>query len=302
LRRKGLEKIRRIADRHVPGSGAPAVQRLAAGLVNDSYRVERDGLLYALRVPACQAAEFGIDREWECRVLARAQAAGLAPIVECCEPRDGILVARWVDGEIWTEAQVRQVRNIETAARLVRRIHALAVPSGARIMSPAAWIAHYRRALATLRTRLVQRPGGGEPSGPPQSAVDACLAALAELPPAAAVLCHSDLHPQNVVLAAHGPVLLDWEYAHVSDPLWDLAGWSCNNDFSADDRGLLLAGYLGRPALAGEVLRLERLAWLYDYVCLLWSEVYATLRPEEPGDAVSARARRLAQRLEAIRG
>lgn len=297
-----LEEVLRIAARHVPGSDAPAVQRLAAGLVNDSYRVERDGRLYSLRVPAGQAAGFGIDREWECRILAGAQAAGLAPIVECCEPRDGILVARWVDGDTWTGAQAAQAQNIETAAHLVRRIHALTVPRNARAVSPAEWIAHYRRALARPRPGADPRPGGREAPGPSPSAVGECLAALAGLPPAAAVLCHSDLHPQNVLLAAHGPVLLDWEYAHVSDPLWDLAGWSCNNDFRADDRDLLLSAYLGRPARAAEVRRLERLAWLYDYVCLLWSEVYATLRPQEPGDAVSARARRLAQRLEATRG
>lgn len=113
------------------------------------------------------------------------------------------------------------------------------------------------------------------------------------------MLCHSDLHPQNVVLAAHGPVLLDWEYAHVSEPLWDLAGWSCNNDLCADARRLLLASYLGRRPGADEAARLEQLAWLYDYVCLLWCEVYATLRPDIPGDTISERAQLLARRLDA---
>src|SRR5450631_481899 len=292
------EGIRQIAERYVPGSGALGIQRLGSGLVNDSYRVARGGQLYALRVSTGHAAEFGIDREWECRVIERAEAAGLAPIVICCEPRHGILVARWVSGSTWTKAQVRQAENIGIVAQLVRRIHALAVPQGARTMNPAAWIAHYRDALARHSPGADLRPVGPGPSRRPQPAPDACLAALAELPPAAAVLCHSDLHPQNVVLAAQGPILLDWEYAHVSDPLWDLAGWSCNNDLCADGRRLLLAGYLGRQPVAAEASRLEHLAWLYDYVCLLWSEVYATLRPDEPGDAVCARAQLLAERLD----
>ena len=71
--------LREIAERYVPGSGALAIQRLGSGLVNDSYRVARGDRLYSLRVPTPCAAELGIDREWECRVLGRAEAAGLAP-------------------------------------------------------------------------------------------------------------------------------------------------------------------------------------------------------------------------------
>ncbi|MGC1388955.1 MAG: choline/ethanolamine kinase family protein [Steroidobacteraceae bacterium] len=282
--------LRKIAERYVPGSGALAMQRLGSGLVNDSYRVVRGEGQYSLRVPTPCAAEFGIDREWECRVLGRAQAAGLAPTVECCEPRRGILVARWVAGGAWDPAQVRQAENIACMAQLVRRIHALPVPQAARVMNPAAWISHYRDVLA--------RHGRGT-NRRPISAPDTCLAALGRLPRATPVLCHSDLHPQNLVLAAHGPVLLDWEYAHVSDPLWDLAGWSCNNDLCADASRSLLASYLGRRPGADDASRLEHLVWLYDYVCLLWSEVFAALRPEIPGDAMTARAQLLARRLEA---
>jgi thiamine kinase-like enzyme len=94
------------------------------------------------------------------------------------------------------------------------------------------------------------------------------------LPRAAAVLCHSDMHRANLVASARGLVLLDWEYAHVSEALWDLAGWACNNDLEPGGRASLLAVYLGRPAEAVEARRLEDLAWLYDYVCWLWSEVY----------------------------
>jgi thiamine kinase len=285
MRSSSLENL---ALRCVPGPGTPAIQPMGAGLVNESYRVDRGERSYSLRVPAAHAAELGLDREWECRVLERAAAAGLAPVIERCAPREGILVARWVHGRSWTPEQVRRAENVDRIAMLVQRIHALAVPHGPRRMSPATWIAHYCAAL--------RRRGGAEPLGL-QPLLRTHLAALGELTVHGAVLCHSDLHAQNLIEGDRGLILLDWEYAHVSEPWWDLAGWICNNDLGPRCGQLLFTRYLDRQATASEAARLWRLVWLYDYVCLLWSELYLRLRPAAAASGTAARARLLAQRL-----
>jgi hypothetical protein len=57
-----------------------------------------------------------------------------------------------------------------------------------------------------------------------------------------------------------------------------LASWSGNNDLPNELRLGLLASYAGRPPTVDEIRRLQLLAWLYDYVCLLWSELYLNLR------------------------
>ena len=82
------------ALRWVPGAGPVTLRPLAAGLVNRSYRVERDGRVYSMRL-AADGADLGVDRDWECRVLECAGRAGLAPVIACCEPSRGILVADW---------------------------------------------------------------------------------------------------------------------------------------------------------------------------------------------------------------
>jgi thiamine kinase-like enzyme len=110
------------------------------------------------------------------------------------------------------------------------------------------------------------------------------------------VLCHSDLHPANLVASERGLILLDWEYAHVSEALWDLAGWACNIDLEPRAQALLLASYLGRPAAREEERRLADLAWLYDYVCLLWSEVYCGAT-DASDRLILERGRMLAARL-----
>jgi aminoglycoside phosphotransferase (APT) family kinase protein len=276
-----------VADRHVPGMGKTDLHRLRRGLVNETYRVLRDGNAYALRAAATNPYDLGLDRHWEARVLEGAVAAELAPPLVYCDPERGILISRWVEGRSWSPEDTLRPR----------------------VMTPGQWMDRYSAAAPTaqaaaLRSMAVER-----------------LSALATLPDVVPVVCHSDLHTLNLIDRGGSLVLLDWEYAHAADPFWDLAGWSANNDFEDEPTLALLANYLGRTPTPEECLRLRHLSWLYDYVCLLWSELYLSLhrgRPSRvaggpafrgdaasgestPGDSalgeVSGRAQLLASRL-----
>ncbi len=279
-----------LALRWVPGRGPVTLRPLAAGLVNESYRVERSGRVYSMRL-AADVTELGFDRDWECTVLECAARAGLAPAVACCEPSQGVLVTEWTRGDAWTAEELRLPDNIRALTGLVRQVHALPIPMPARVMSPAAWIAHYNRAAARAGMQSVRSAGL-------RFAAKARLEDLAAIPSAHGVLCHSDLHRHNVA-AGERLVLLDWEYAHVSDPYWDLAAWIANNDGTAGFATQVLAGYLERAAGEHESDRLRLLIWLYDYVCLLWSELYLAQRGESAASQVAVRAERLASRLSA---
>jgi hypothetical protein len=59
----------------------------------------------------------------------------------------------------------------------------------------------------------------------------------------------------------------------------------------------LLASYLGRQPTAQELERLQQLIWLYDYVCLLWGELYLNLRRGAGDEGILARAQVLLLRL-----
>jgi aminoglycoside phosphotransferase (APT) family kinase protein len=298
------DELESVLSRHVPGEGIPDIHRSSNGLVNETYRVLRDGRAYAVRVAAANSYDLGLDRAWEARVLERAVAADLAPALEYCDPQRGILIARWVDGRSWSPVDVRRPANISRMSELMRRIHALPMPTPARVMGPATWIDYYSAAA---------RQSGG-PAGPLaaealRTAATARLAALALLPSVDPVVCHSDLHTLNLVDRGRSLTLLDWEYAHAADPLWDLAGWSCNNDFEDELGRALLASYAGRPPTRDECSRLQLLGWLYDYVCLSWSELYLNLhrddrpgvaaRRDDPQGGIAARAQLLAARLDA---
>jgi thiamine kinase len=258
------DELESAAARHVPGQGKVDIRHLSAGLVNETYRVVRDGHAFALRVAASSPCDGGLDRIWEARVLEQAARAGLAPPLEYCDPKHGLLIVRWVDGRIWNSRDVRRRSNISRMADLMRRIHAMPMPTPARLMSPGMWIDRYAAAASKA----------SEPAAALRTAAAVRLAALAALPTVDAVLCHSDLHALNLIDCGDSLLLLDWEYAHATDPLWDLAGWSANNDFSAGQMQALLESYARRPPTHEEHLRMRLLAWLYDYVCLLWCGLY----------------------------
>lgn len=54
---------------------------------------------------------------------------------------------------------------------------------------------------------------------------EASLLAAAEMIPAAEKLriCHGDMHPSNIIMSPHGPVVVDWFDVSLGDPLGDVA-------------------------------------------------------------------------------
>jgi thiamine kinase-like enzyme len=283
-----LSDILRLSREVIPGRGTPHIEPLRAGLTNETFRVVRDERSYALRLAGSDPLPLGLDRHWEEQILKAAGASGLAPALVHSDAARGVLVTRWVVGRTWSESQLPKAANLLKIAALMRRVHALSIPASARIMSPATWIELYQRALS--------KRGQPPPDSSLQSKAMVYLERLAEPPTSAHVVCHSDMHRMNLIEAGETLVLLDWEYAHVAEPLWDLAAWSANNDLNADARQALLVNYWGGAQAASEAARYRLMLWLYDYVCLLWSELYLNLRHDR-GNRVAERLRQLDARL-----
>lgn len=75
--------------------------------------------------------------------------------------------------------------------------------------------------LASVRERF--RPKLDEARGLMSGAIyERAQAALDELPDGE-MLCHGDFHPDNILLAAEGPVIIDWPDATRGDPASDVA-------------------------------------------------------------------------------
>jgi thiamine kinase len=283
-----LPEIERLCHAVVPGAGSVDLKALGAGLLSETFRVARDGVAYTLKVAVEQRPNLGMDLPWEARVLESAASAGLAPRLVYCDLDGAVLLTRWAEGRSWASPQAAAPANLERIAALLRRVHALAVPTPARQVTPLQWIKIYTDALSR-RTSTSNDPAL-------RSAALARIESLSELPRIVGAACHSDLHAMNVLEENDSLILLDWEYAHVTDPLWDVAGWCANNDFDAQVQWTLLASYLGQAPNLTQWQRFRLLIALYDYVCLLWSELFLSVRGAD-ANGVAARVRLLDARL-----
>ena len=206
------DDIERLCLAVVPGTGAVEIQPLATGLVSETYRVVRGGVVYSLKATGEKsgelAADLGMDLGWEARLLERAASSRLAPPLVYVDPARAVLVSRWVAGRPWSWEEARS-EKVRALSELLRLVHALPIPSRPRVMSPRSWVELYGAALS--RT-------GRSVEGALLADADRHLQEFARLAPAVGVVCHSDLHRMNLLEDGGTLMLLDWEYAHVSDP------------------------------------------------------------------------------------
>lgn len=80
--------------------------------------------------------------------------------------------------------------------------------------------ARHPTGLPAQRERLREKIQAARPL--PDALKQVALKALAQLPEDT-VLCHGDFHPDNIVLSARGPMILDWAEATCGHPLADVA-------------------------------------------------------------------------------
>lgn len=81
--------------------------------------------------------------------------------------------------------------------------------------------------------------------------------------------CHNDISPGNL-LTGHQLFLVDWEYAALSDPLFELAGIICNFELNDLQESELIEAYQTQSKLRVDLDKLEAMKSLYRIIGELW--------------------------------
>jgi thiamine kinase len=239
-----------------------SLERIKHGLTNDSWRVITDRADLVLRRGNASEASLQIDRESEARVLELVAVADLGPQVLLNDHRNRVLITRYA-GPTWTPDQALDCFNIDRLATTFARLHGLAVPDGVHRLDLHQVVRGYVTTLAehdagaTLRTAALE------------ARATHIVEALGRM--ARECLCHNDVHALNIV--DDGTLrLIDWEYAGIGDPFFDLASVCVYHTYDRHRRQRLLSSYL-QSNDDDPYRRLELACWLFEYVRDLWMAV-----------------------------
>jgi thiamine kinase-like enzyme len=206
---------------------------LEGGITNRNFRVRFGAGDYVLRLPGKDTALLGIDRTAERIANQAAAGLGIAPAVAAGDERS--LVTQFVVCEPIDADRLRA--DPTPVARALRAFHDCRVTLPTRF-----WVPELLEDYAAI----VAERGGVLPRGYP-SAREVAARIAAALPLTEPVPCHNDLLPANLLRVPGGVMLVDWEYAGMGHPLFDLGNLAVNNEFDDPAEERLLEAYLGAP-------------------------------------------------------
>jgi thiamine kinase-like enzyme len=230
---------------HLPcWSGSPTITPLSGGMTNRNYRVRDSKGQYAVRL-GHDLPEHGVMRFNELAVAKAAHAAGLSP--EVIFAGEGVLVSRFIEGRTLGEHDIANEHNMLRVLEMVQAFHRQAM---AQLRGPVLmfWVFHVIRHYGALLQAA--------PFNPLAQRLPALLqkaqALEDQLGPVDIVLGHNDLLAANILDDGQRLWLIDFDYAGLNSPLFDLANLSSNNGFSAEQDLVLLERYFGAGMAASQ--------------------------------------------------
>jgi thiamine kinase-like enzyme len=235
---------------------------LSGGITNRNFLVSAAGTTerWVIRLAGNDTHLLGISREVEHAATVAAAGVGVGPEVTAFIRPEGYLVTRFIVGSPVSDEAVHRPETLRRVADSLRRIHdGPAIPG---LFVPLRIVEAYR-ALALARG--VRIPAAYDLAAAIGRRIElACLEAPIELRP-----CHNDLLNANFIDDGTRIRIVDWEYAGMGDPFFDLGNFSINHELTPDEDAQLLAAYDGEVRPSG-LARLTLMRVVSDFREAMW--------------------------------
>ena len=260
LRDELTSALRRLPEL---GSGELSFTPLSGGITNRNFLVSGGpgGERFVVRLAGNDTYLLGISREVEHAATVTAAGVGVGPEVVAYLRPEGYLVTRVIEGTPIPEAEMRTPERLREVGVTLRRIHdGPAIPG---LFVPFRIVEAYR---ALALSRGVKIPPEFDLAQAIARRIElACLTASLELRP-----CHNDLLNANFIDDGSRIRIVDWEYAGMGDPYFDLGNFSINHELVGEADAVLLEAYLGEPPSRALASRLTLMRVLSDFREAMW--------------------------------
>ncbi len=208
---------------------------ISGGLTNQNYKVIINDVPYFFRLGCQENPLLNISLEKEYLAAAAAERLGIAPKILHYSPQECVLISEFIPA-----SEPLNVRDPEVQRKLcqnLRALHTLKAELPWKLC-PFETIELYRKNAVAVGAVL---PPILEEIFPLVEKIRATL--NDEAPP---VPCHNDLHSGNFLSDGKKIWLIDWEYAAMGDPLFDLATLVSVENLTDGEAELLLQNYCQR--------------------------------------------------------
>ncbi len=235
---------------------------LSGGITNRNFLVAVAGRSdrYVIRLAGNDTHLLGISREVEHAATVAAAGVGVGPEVIAFIRPEGYLVTRFIEGSPVSDEAVHQAATQRRVGESLRRIHG--GPPIPGLFIPFRIVEAYRLLAAA---RGVPIPPEYEVAESFARRIElACLTNPIEMRP-----CHNDLLNANFIDDGTRIRIVDWEYAGMGDPFFDLGNFSVNHGLTPDEDAEVLRAYEG-GVRADRLARLTLMRTMSDFREAMW--------------------------------
>lgn len=262
----------RAVIRAVPGLAGAAYSSTPLGEAtsNTNIRVDvRRGESFVVRFFGSSERLLGVDRETEVEAARAAAAAGVGPEVIAYIPEHGCLVTRYVPGTRVTSTDFGNPEVLAAAVGAIRAFHAC--PALGASFSVFRTTERYLRLAAD---RGVEIPKPFEEAREFAERIEIAVGTRpVELQP-----CHNELMGENLLWGGNRIWIVDYEFAAMGDPWFDLGDLAAANELPLLTQERLLQLYLVKVTDADRA-RLALMTVMSDLREAAWALVQQAISP-----------------------
>ena len=268
---KDSVRIKELLEQHIGALEILNITRMG-GLTNRTYQVETSNGSYVVRLPG-EGTEEIIVRSDEKKSTELAYRLGIDAKLYYFDAKTGEKITEYITDSVTMNAEyLRKEENIAKCAEIFKILHT----SGVDTQVPFDVME-----MSTTYEDFIRRHGGSfyedfeEVKAYIHEIKDSYMVNVKKVP------CHNDALCENWVRQGEKLYMIDWEYAGMNDPMWDLADVSIEADFSEENDAFFLKSYFGREATKEEKNAFLINKVLIDYLWSLWGKTRAVYDGEE---------------------